>query len=225
MGLPGDSLKIVDKRVYINNSEVANASHVQYEYKVTSNVRIDPKSIEKLGVNITDNKANEGLYFLNDQQVEQIKAFGNGIKVEAQERETPFPGYVFPHNEKLFGKWTVDNYGPVWIPKKGTSIELNEKNLVTFGRTIKVYEHNPDFKIEGGKAYLNGSPITTYTFKQDYFWMMGDNRHNSEDSRIWGYVPAENVVGKPLFIWFSTKNGSMLNGINWSRIFSGAMKM
>ena len=225
MGLPGDSLKIIDKRVYINNGEVANPSHAQFEYKVTSNSRIDPKAIEKLGVNATDNRAQEGLYFLNNEQVEKIKAFGNGTKVEPQERPEPFPGYLFPHNPKLFGEWTVDNYGPIWIPKQGATIELNEKNLVSFGRTIKVYEHNEDFVIKNGKAYMGGQEITSYTFKQNYYWMMGDNRHNSEDSRIWGFVPAENVVGKPLFIWFSTKNGSMMNGLNWSRIFTGANKM
>ena len=223
MGMPGDSLKVVDKRVYINNSEVASASHVQFEYKISGTEKVNPAMLEKLGVNITDANVSEGLYFLNNEQVQKLKENTN-IKVVAQERASPFPTYFFPHIATLSGKWTADNYGPIWIPQAGSTIELTPTNIATFTRTIKVYEHNETFKTEGGKAYMDGKEITSYTFKQDYYWMMGDNRHNSEDSRVWGYVPSENIVGKPLFIWFSTKNGSMFNGLNWSRIFTGAMK-
>lgn len=134
-----------------------------------------------------------------------------------------------PYIDPLFGNvdmskdWTVDDFGPIWIPKRGASVTLTPENIDQYRRTIDVYEDN-DFAEKNGKFYINGEETNQYTFKLDYFWMMGDNRHNSEDSRVWGFVPETHIVGKPLFIWFSTKDGSMTNGINWSRIFSSANK-
>lgn len=110
---------------------------------------------------------------------------------------------------------------PIWIPKKGETVNINESNISLYRRVIGVYENN-DLKIDNGKIYINGNETDKYTFKQDYYWAMGDNRHNSEDSRFWGFVPEDHIVGKPLFIWFSTKEGSMKNGINWDRIFRSA---
>ena len=95
-----------------------------------------------------------------------------------------------------------------------------------YKRIIEVYDGEKNVvTVKNGKVFINGKEASSYTFKQDYYWMMGDNRHNSEDSRFWGFVPADHVVGKPLFIWFSTKNGSIWNGVNWSRLFSSANKM
>ena len=128
---------------------------------------------------------------------------------------------MFPNDSRRYRSWSVDNYGPIYIPKKGITTPLNLQNLPFYKRVIHDYEHH-DLAVRNGKIYIDGQEATSYTFQQDYFWMMGDNRHNSEDSRFWGYVPEDHVVGKPLFIWFSTKNGNMRDGINWNRIFKSA---
>ena len=131
---------------------------------------------------------------------------------------------LFPHDPVNFKHHrSVDNFGPVWVPKKGETVSLTTKNIALYKRIISVYEGN-DFKIAGGKFMINGKETNEYTFQQNYYWMMGDNRHNSEDSRVWGFVPFDHVVGKPLFIWFSTKEGSMFKGINFDRIFTSADK-
>ena len=128
---------------------------------------------------------------------------------------------LFPHDPRHFQNWTVDNYGPVTIPKKGTTVKLNPQNIALYERVINVYENN-DYEYKGGIITINGKEAHEYTFKQNYYWAMGDNRHNSEDSRMWGFVPEDHIVGKPLFIWFSTKEGSIRKGINWGRIFNSA---
>ncbi len=115
--------------------------------------------------------------------------------------------------------WTRDNYGPVWIPAKGKSIELTLDNLPVYERPIRAYEGN-DLEVRNGKIYINGSEATSYTFKMDYYWMMGDNRHNSADSRYWGFVPEDHIVGKPIFIWWSSDpDRGGLAGVRWHRLF------
>ncbi|HNB93205.1 MAG TPA: signal peptidase I, partial [Saprospiraceae bacterium] len=114
-------------------------------------------------------------------------------------------------------------YGAVWIPKKGVTINISEDNIAFYRRVISVYEKN-NLEEKNGKFYINGTETNQYTFKQDYYWMMGDNRDNSEDSRFWGFVPEENIVGKPLFIFFSKYSDMNGSKIRWNRIFSGANK-
>jgi len=117
-------------------------------------------------------------------------------------------------------KWTVDNYGAIIIPKKGWTIDLtNTDNLYKYAKTIELYEH-ADAKIENQQLVINGKAVTSYTFKQNYYWMMGDNRHNSLDSRFFGFVPEDHVVGKPLFVWLSKDNfHSFFESIHWNRMF------
>ena len=116
--------------------------------------------------------------------------------------------------------WTRDNFGPLWIPKKGATIPLDERNLALYSRCIKNYENNT-LEVKDGKVYINGKPETSYTFKYDYYWMMGDNRHNSADSRSWGFVPEDHIVGKPILVWLSLdKDRSLFDGgIRWNRLF------
>ena len=115
--------------------------------------------------------------------------------------------------------WTRDNYGPIWIPAKGESINLTMDNIAIYERPIKVYEGN-DLEVKNGKIYINGKEADKYTFKMDYYWMQGDNRHNSADSRYWGFVPEDHIVGKPIFIWLSVSpDANPKSRIRWNRLF------
>ncbi|MEY4963375.1 MAG: signal peptidase [Bacteroidota bacterium] len=128
----------------------------------------------------------------------------------------PTDNLIFPHN----GKWTMDEYGPILIPKAGETVQLTKENLGLYERIIKVYENNKLY-IKGDEIKINNQKTSSYTFKQDYYWMMGDNRHHSEDSRYWGFVPADHIVGKPIFIWMSyDSNGKGLQKIRWDRLFT-----
>jgi signal peptidase I len=126
----------------------------------------------------------------------------------------------YPYNKKLC-PWTIDNYGPIWIPKAGEKIELTPQNIAVYTRVIAAYEGNK-VEMKNGKMYINDAEASSYTFKMNYYWAMGDNRHHSADSRAWGFVPEDHIVGKPLFIWMSMKNGGLGNGIRWNRIFRRA---
>ncbi len=220
IAIAGDSLEVRDKQVYINGVPAINPRHLQYMYQVMSQ-GLNWEKVEELGIQVPPNKVVP--YFLDNDQVEKLKQLDPNIVIQPIDM-APYSTDLFPYDKEHFGQWTVDNYGPIYIPKKGATVSLTPETIALYRRVIDVYENN-DFKEENGQYIINGVPSTTYTFKQDYFWAMGDNRHNSEDSRAWGFVPHDHVVGKPLFIWFSTKNGDMSNGINWNRIFTSAYKM
>ena len=125
---------------------------------------------------------------------------------------------IFPHNENY--NWNNDYFGPLYIPEEGSTIDINFENLPLYKRVIEVYENNT-LSVEGDNIFINGELTTEYTFKQDYYWLMGDNRHNSQDSRAWGFVPFDHVVGKPVFKWLSwNTNGKGFNKIRWERMFT-----
>ncbi|MCC6460220.1 MAG: S26 family signal peptidase [Saprospiraceae bacterium] len=228
IGLPGDSLQIRNRQVYINGKAAPNPTHMQFAYAIRNGTgNINLRKLEEIGVSLNDaipvrqENGDVVRYFnLDAAQVEKIKSWGSDFSLDILQTSAR-PGYVFPNDATRYGNWTVDNFGPIFIPKKGSTITLTPASLPFYERIIRVYDHN-DMVVRNGKYYINGEETSTYTFKQDYFWMMGDNRHNSEDSRIWGFVPEDHVVGKPLFIWFSTKNGNAAEGINWNRIFRSA---
>jgi signal peptidase I len=122
-------------------------------------------------------------------------------------------GYTFPYDMSRF-PWSVDNYGPIRIPKQGDVVQLNDSTIELYRRIISNYEHN-NLEEKEGKYFINGVPVSTYTVKQNYYWMMGDNRHRSQDSRYWGYVPESHIVGRAALIWFSYSKS-----IRWNRLFS-----
>lgn len=232
VAIPGDKLQIKDRQLYINDEAVKNPEHLQFAYQVTipQNQAINRKKLDELGIDFGDiygprnrdifSKGNRDYLALDEQQVQQIKEMYPGAKVELLPQEAD-PVGLFPHDPKNFPGWSVDNYGPITIPAKGATVSISPENIALYKRVISVYEGN-DLQVKNGQVIINGSPADSYTFKQDYYWAMGDNRHNSEDSRAWGFVPFDHVVGKPLFIWFSTKEGNIANGINWDRIFKSA---
>ena len=231
----GDTLQIINRDIYINGEKQPKPKGVQYLYEVSSSTGFNKAKLDKQGINTEYFRSgqNRNIFFLSDEQKEWMRTLSSDISIENHNFaiNPTQPGAnqealkYFPHDPKNFPGWTVDNYGPIVIPKKGVTVQLTSENIALYERVINVYDHNESYERSGNQFFINGKEATEYTFKQDYFWAMGDNRHNSEDSRMWGYVPEDHIVGKPLFIWFSTKNGNMKNGINWKRIFSSANKM
>jgi signal peptidase I len=240
VGLPGDSLKIVDGQIFINGKAQHNPKNLQRNYLVmTDGRKLSNEQFEKLGVSVDDRmllssqanaeavlkslhfKMNENgsynpVYFmpLTEEAVSLVKNMPNVVDVIKD------PG-LFSHQvyPKAYTNWTADNYGPIYIPRKGATVALNIENYPLYERIIRAYEGN-DLKLVGNTIYINGKVATEYTFKMNYYWMMGDNRNNSEDSRFWGYVPEDHIVGKPMFVWLSLdKDKSGLDGIRWNRIF------
>ena len=224
IGMPGDSLQIIDRQVYIDGQPIQNPKYMQFLYQVSSTTtQLNPRKLDEWGINLNDANAQAGYFNLNQDQVEKLRSLGPDIKVEVVSRQPHHPNYLFPNDARLTEGWTVDNYGPIYIPKKGVTVSINPVSIAPYRRIIDVYEDNT-LEERDGKIFINGQEATTYTFKMDYYWMMGDNRHNSEDSRIWGFVPEDHVVGKPLFIWLSAREGNPFKGIRWNRVFSNANK-
>ncbi len=230
IGLPGDTIQIRDRQVYINGEAAKNPSKLQYLYLVTLpgttlNTRVFPDwGISQEDIRPTGS-GNTFLMVLSEDQKEKVQGMDENIRIEHIDfnRSSEEQGRVFPHNAEHFPNWNLDNYGPVFIPRKGATVDLNPKNIDLYQRVITAYEGH-SLEQRDGNYLIDGEPADSYTFGMDYYWMMGDNRHNSEDSRIWGFVPEDHIVGKPLFIWFSTKDGDMGNGIRWNRLFTSADK-
>jgi signal peptidase I len=229
IAVAGDSLEIRERTVYINGKETAYPEHVQFLHTITNpGGTISTRNFEDLGISPDDIVSQEGnsmLVYLGKNAAEKMRTMDANLEVEVFEFGELYdkPGTVFPNDAENFGEWTRDNYGPIYIPKAGETAKLTPENMALYHRLISVYEDN-EVELRDGQVFINGEATDEYTFKQDYYWMMGDNRHNSEDSRIWGFVPETHIVGRPLVIWFSTKNGSIGNGVRWKRIFKNAAK-
>ena len=225
LGIPGDSLSIKDGIVYVNSKVLIlpERAKPQFSYKVAVDVNntIDFESLIK-ELTITDrfriNNTRDTLYFsaLPASSVERFQKIP-GIKSVTRIISKESDKTIFPYTKD----WNVDNFGPIYIPQEGKSVSINLGNLPFYSRIITEYEGNK-LEIKGSDIYINDKKVTTYTFKQNYYWMMGDNRHNSEDSRFWGYVPEDHIVGKPIFIWMSwDSNGKgIMNKIRWERLFT-----
>ena len=244
VGLPGDSLSIRNNQVYINGKAAQNPKNMQLNYFVETETPLtetmfrnwgvsrddympygqpctvtDPETLSFLGFQPNANGAYNLVYRfpMTESRVAQVKKLPSVKKVIV---EPEIIGGTMYYPVDYDNGWTRDNYGPIWIPKRGATIELTPENLALYRRCIKNYEHN-ELEEKDGVVYINGEKATTYTFQYDYYWMMGDNRHNSADSRSWGFVPEDHIVGKPIMIWLSLdKDRSLFDGgIRWNRLF------
>jgi signal peptidase I len=187
---------------------------------ITDGNTINPKAFERLKISKSDQLVSGSAYILplTKPNVEAISKFVNVKSVYPMySPEGEYDPKMFPYDPVL--KWNQDNYGPLWIPVKGTTVKLDTSNLCLYDHVIDIYEEN-DLKVDGSTIYINGTPADTYTFKMDYYFMMGDNRHNSADSRYWGFVPEDHIIGKPRFIWLSIdKESKGLKKIRFNRFF------
>ncbi|TYA84365.1 signal peptidase I [Seonamhaeicola marinus] len=223
VGIPGDSLEIKDGFVYINGkkNELPDRAHLQFSYYVQPKSHMfNPKTVKEK-YDITDgfgivNKENT-YYFsaISDEALAKFKSDPNVVSITPnKEKEGERDANIFPHDSNY--DWNIDFFGPLYIPEEGKTVDLNLDVLPLYKRIIEEYEHNT-LKVKGNQIYINGELANSYTFKQDYYWMMGDNRHNSIDARRWGFVPFDHVLGKPVFIWMSWDG--FPNG-RWKRFFT-----
>ena len=220
VGLPGQTLQIKNDTVYLDGKPNPEPENVQYAYEVTFKQDLPDELKRELGITEEDlyaqRNGNTVWMPLTHKVRKQLEARKDIVASIA--RAVPDAGWLYPQN--MAKDWTTANYGPLWIPKKGETLRLTLANLPIYERPIRVYEGN-SLVVRGGKIYINGKVADSYTFKMDYYWMQGDNRDNSADSRFWGFVPEDHIVGKPLFIWISLDpDYGLFDGkMRWSRFF------
>ena len=218
VGLPGQTLQIKDHIIYLDGKANKEPDNVQYTYHVKLKDRLNDDIMQELGITMEDLMSlnTQGYMPLTNYAVQELRKRTDLVDSITLNRDSSELD-IYPLNGNMH--WTRDNYGPIWIPKKGESIDLTLKNLPIYERPIRTYEGNK-LEVKDGKIFINDQETTKYTFKMDYYWMQGDNRHNSLDSRYWGFVPEDHIVGKPIFIWWSSdpdRHG--FSGIRWNRLF------
>ena len=228
VGIPGDRLEIKEGQLIVNSQSLSNPEHMKFSYLVSTKDEINKRNLSKLGLDSEDyfflgrSKDNEAIYkmLLTSEQLKEIKAvpYITSVQADYTKSEVPDNG-IFPISKS--NAWTGQNYGAIIIPKKEFEIGIDDSTLPVYEEIITRYEGHDRVLVEDGKLLIDGKVIEKYTFKQDYYFMMGDNRHNSLDSRYWGFVPEDHVVGKALFIWMSLDNeADLLHKVRWNRIFS-----
>ncbi|MBK7383176.1 MAG: signal peptidase I [Flavobacteriales bacterium] len=233
IGTPGDSLRVTHGQVYVNSEPLALANTGQYNYEFVLSAPLNTDRIKTLfdisASDVYQGQMQDGSFYAliptSPTVAAKLEKFDSVVSMKRQDHEAGFysdPRYfrpIFPSNPAY--DWSEDNFGPLWIPKAGATLQLDLKILPLYERAIRVYEGH-DLKVDpsassGQQILIDGSPVTSYTFEQDYYWMMGDNRHRSQDSRFWGFVPFDHIVGKAVLVWF-TKDPD--TGIRWKRLFT-----
>jgi signal peptidase I len=235
VAIPGDTLRIIDRQVTINGTPSPNPPLMQYSYIVIADNEINERVLNKYKIYEDDyqivGRPGDGVVYqmyITQELADELKKlnFIREVKIATYNGNDGFgtrtaknvESNIFP-DSKLF-PWNGDFFGPLVIPAAGMKIQINEQTLATYGTTIQLYDHNDNVKIENGKLLIDGKEVVEYTFKQNYYFMMGDNRHNSLDSRYWGFVPEDHIVGKAFFIWLSIdRNADFVNKIRWNRFF------
>ncbi|MDB5017375.1 MAG: signal peptidase [Mucilaginibacter sp.] len=232
-GTPGDTLSVVNAQVYVNGKAMPNPPGEQIDYNIaTTGIEVNPQVFDELHISNYEGNPNPTM---TTEAAKILKGYSNVKSLApriAPRGMADLQSPVYPTNPNhpvgmmLNGrqpdfKWNVDNYGPIIIPKKGWTVKLDSMTFPLYVRAIKVYENNK-VTVNGNDIFINGKKTDSYTFKLNYYWMMGDNRHDSDDSRYWGFVPEDHIVGKALFIWMSwDDNASFFSKIRWSRLFNG----
>ena len=222
IGLPGDTIQIKDEVVFINGKQVEMPYLSQFMYMVkTDGNPINRRILKQLDITeeVQMTESGDQVLTLTQESADKLKQLPNVKAVEKIIQPKGFwQPYIFPFDSSY--AWNVDNFGPLYIPKAGATVQLTLANLPLYERIINAYELNT-LEVKNGKILINGKESTSYTFKLDYYWMMGDNRHNSADSRFWGFVPSDHIVGKAVFVWLSLDNNkSLFDGkIRWNKLF------
>jgi signal peptidase I len=232
IGLPGEDLSMRNQQVYINGQPLAPPAGMQTSYVLESKEILKPRVFQGFGITDVEQRGEAYQLHTDSATAEQLRkaSFTASLTKEIYGRTDGFTGARF------FGgvngiealtipkfDWALDDFGPLRIPKKGAAMPVTPANLHLYEHVIRHYEGNKDVKVEGGKLTIEGKEVTNYTFKQNYYFMMGDNRHNSADSRSWGFVPEDHILGKALFVWLSINPnpGEDEGRVRWSRLFSG----
>ena len=223
VGIPGDIITLKEGMLFVNNQASPAYVHLKNEYLINRNGKMmDDDTLKAWHINPDKDIRNQGAetWLIQNQYVPDVQRFlgTQNVKLYAEPTGvvTQRPEYWMFMRDTVNYKWNQDNFGPLTIPKKGTTVTLTPQNISVYRRLISVYEGNT-LEERGNQFIINGQPVTSYTFKMDYYWMMGDNRHNSLDSRFFGFVPEDHVVGKAWFVWLSYGEG----GIRWKRLFRG----
>lgn len=219
IAIPGDSLRIIDSKVYVNGREEVDPPESQTSYYVKTNgTDLNPQTLFDMRIEGLRQSETEYVFTMTAKQAETVSSWTNVEAVKANIAPMgAFDGQVFPHDPDF--QWNVDNYGPIVVPEKGWTVKLDSTTVPLYEAIITDYEGNT-FEQRADGYYINSEKADSYTFQMDYYWMMGDNRHSSADSRLWGFVPEDHIVGKALFVWLSLDEvGSFFDKIRWNRIF------
>jgi signal peptidase I len=217
---PGDQLSIVNAQVYINGKAAKNAEKAQTSYTVvTDGQDLNPQIFQDMNITVRAQiSTNTYEMIIPKDNIATLKGYSN-IKsiVPVVAPAGQYDAEIFPHDGRF--KWNLDNFGPLVLPKKGWKVPLNDSTLVLYRRAIEVYEHNK-VDTSGKDIMINGKKADSYTFKMNYYWMMGDNRHDSLDSRFWGYVPEDHIIGKAIITVMSIDSTKdIFHKIRWDRVF------
>jgi signal peptidase I len=220
VAIAGETIEVVNNDVIVNGEKQKEYEGLQRWYTVRTNgTPINPRALEPFGISrdMADVRNNPNYTFPTTAvNAEKIRGLPGIISVEPVSRHTSgqYDRDVFPHDERY--PWNLEYFGPLTVPAKGSTVAINSETLPLYKRIISAYEEN-DLEVKGDQILINGEPADSYTFKMDYYFMMGDNRHNSADSRFWGFVPEDHVIGKPRLIWLSMDKE--YGKIRWNRMF------
>jgi signal peptidase I len=228
IGVGGDVVEVRERQVYVNGELFANAKEMKYSYIVIAKEQISEKNLRRLGFDYDDyyylgtNSNDKAVYriLLTEEQLSNIRSVNyiESATLDRSRSEMP-EGDIFPTSP--YSQWNGDNYGPITIPRKGMTIVVNDSTMDFYGQAIRLDEHHNSVDTSNGRLIIDGKEYKEYTFGQDYYFMMGDSRNNSLDSRYWGFVPGDHIVGKALFVWMSIdQEADLFNKIRWKRLFS-----